>query len=243
MVQQDMVKEMSSYFSLPTQTPITETLTQTYPKETLMPKLPWVELRFSIIGQTIPVDHGYGLYSAIAHFQSQVHDMDTLGIHTIAGIPSEDGQIHLTDNSRLQIRLPVDKISLIYPLAGKSLKIGKHTIRLGIPEIYLLEPAERLRSRIVIIQGYQEPESFLAAAQRQLEQLAIQGKAFITKNTDGSPKRRSIKIKRFTVVGFGLEIINLNNEDSLTLLRYGIGGKRKMGCGVFVPVKIKGNAS
>lgn len=238
-----MVKEMSSYFSLPTQTPITETLTKIYPKETLTPKLPWVELRFSIIGQTIPVDHGYGLYSAIAHFQSQVHDIDTLGIHTIAGIPSEDGQIHLTDNSRLHIRLPVDKISLIYPLAGKSLKIGKHKIRLGIPEIYLLEPAERLRSRIVIIQRYQEPESFLAAAQRQLEQLDIQGKAFITKNTDGSPKRRTIKIKRFTVVGFGLEIINLSDEDSLTLLRYGIGGKHKMGCGIFVPVKRKGNAS
>lgn len=75
---------------------------------------------------------------------------------------------------------------LVYPLAGKSLRIGKHTIRLGIPEIYLLEPAERLRSRIVIIQGYQEPESFLAAAQRQLEQLGIQGKAFITKNRPGN---------------------------------------------------------
>lgn len=60
----------------------------------------------------------------------------------------------------------------------------------------------------MIIQGYQEPESFLAAAQRQLEQLGLQAKAFITKNPDGSPKRRSIKIKRFTVVGFGLEIIN-----------------------------------
>ncbi|WP_230966370.1 type I-MYXAN CRISPR-associated protein Cas6/Cmx6 [Nostoc commune] len=128
-------------------------------------------------------------------------------------------------------------------MAGKSLRIGKHTIRLGIPDIYFLQPVDKLRSGIVIIQGYQEPESFLAAAQRQLEQLGIQGKAFITKNTDGSPKRRSIKIKRFTVVGFGLEIINLSNEDSLTLLRYGIGGKRKMGCGVFVPVKRKGNSS
>ncbi|MEH2047982.1 type I-MYXAN CRISPR-associated protein Cas6/Cmx6 [Nostoc sp.] len=163
-------------------------------------------------------------------------------MHTIAGIPKES-VIQLTKNSRLRIQLLVDQVRLVYPLAGKSLKIGKHTIRLGIPEIYLLEPTERLRSRIVIIQGYQEPESFLAAAQRQLEQLGIQGKAFITKNTDGSPKRRSIKIKRFTVVGFRLEIINLSNEDSLTLLRYGIGEKRKMGCGIFVPVKRKGNAS
>ncbi|WP_442949674.1 type I-MYXAN CRISPR-associated protein Cas6/Cmx6 [Nostoc sp.] len=171
---------------------------------------------FNLIGETVPLDHGYELFSAIAHFEPELHKLDTVGIHTIAGIP-KSGVIRLTKNSRLRIRPPMDQVRLVYPLAGKPLRIGKHTIRLGIPEIYLLEPAERLRSRIVIIQGYQEPESFLSAAQRQLEQLGIQSKAFITKNTDGSPKRRSIKIKRFTVVGFGLEIINLSNEDSLTL--------------------------
>lgn len=42
------------------------------------------------------------------------------------------------------------QVRLIYPLAGKPLRIGKHTICLGIPEIYLLEPAEKLRSHIVI---------------------------------------------------------------------------------------------
>jgi len=48
-------------------------------------------------------------------------------------------------------------------------------------------------------QGYEQPETFLAAAQRQLEKLGIQGTVRIPTNTDG---RRTIKIKRFTVVGF-----------------------------------------
>ncbi|WP_373690623.1 type I-MYXAN CRISPR-associated protein Cas6/Cmx6 [Desmonostoc muscorum] len=38
------------------------------------------------------------------------------------------------------MRLPVNQVRLIYPLAGKSLRIGKHTIRLGIPDIYFLQP-------------------------------------------------------------------------------------------------------
>lgn len=109
--------------------------------------------------------------------------------------------------------------------------------RLGIPQIYLLQPVEYLRSRIVVIKGYEEPESFLQAVQRQIEQLGIQGTASIPINADGKPKRRTIKIKRFTVVGFGLEVMNLSDEDSLTLQMYGIGGKQKMGCGVFVPSK------
>ena len=98
----------------------------------------------------------------------------------------------------------MDKISLIYPLAGKSLKIGKHTIRLGIPQIYLLQPVEYLRSRIVVIRGYAEPEGFLAVAKCQLEKLGVQGTATIVKKSDGSSKRRTIKIHDSTLVGFSL---------------------------------------
>lgn len=122
---------------------------------------------------------------------------------------------------------------------GKSLKIGKHKTRLGIFNICLLQRVEKLRSRIVVIKGYEEPDAFLAAAQRQLERLGIKGIASIPTKTDGKPERRSIKIKKFTVVGFGLEVTNLSNEDSMTLQKYGVGGKQKMGCGVFVPVNEK----
>ncbi len=69
---------------------------------------------------------------------------------------------------------------------------------MGIPDIYLLQPVEHLRSRIVVIKGYEEPESFLQAVQRQIEQLGIQGTASIPINANGKPKRRTIKIKRFS---------------------------------------------
>ncbi|MBD2044138.1 type I-MYXAN CRISPR-associated protein Cas6/Cmx6 [Coleofasciculus sp. FACHB-64] len=201
-----------------------------------MSQLPYMDLTFNLIGETLPFDHGYELFSAIAHFEPKLHQLDTLGIHTIAGIP-KDGVINLTQNSRLRIRIPVNQVRLVYPLAGKSLRIGKHTIRLGIPDIYLLQPAKQLRSRIVVIRGYEEPETFLAVAQRQLEQLGIQAIASILTKANGKPARRTIKIKRFTVVGFGLKVSNLSDEDSLALQIHGVGGKQKMGCGIFVPIK------
>jgi CRISPR-associated protein Cas6 len=219
---------MTSDCSLPTQTNSTKTFN---------PQLPYVDLSFSVMGKTLPIDHGYRLYAALTHLQSKLHSLDNLSIQTIPGIPNEDGSLLLNEHSKLRIRLPTDKIPLVYCFAGKLITVGKHIVRLGIPEIYLLQPVENLRSRIVVIKGYEEPETFLQAAQRQIEQLGIQRTVSIPINANGKPKRRTIKIKRFTVVGFALEVMNLSHEDSLTLQTYGIGGRQKMGCGVFVPSK------
>lgn len=169
--------------------------------------------------------------------KTKLHDLKNISIQTIPGIPNKDGCLNLNEHSRLRIRLPADQIQLVYRFAGKKLLIGnKHKIRLDIPQIYLLEPVKKLRSRIVVIRGYEEPDTFLVAAQRQLEKLGIQGIACITTNSNGKPKRKSIKVKN-TLVGFGLEVKNLSDEDSMTLQIHGIGGKHKMGCGVFTPLK------
>ena len=222
---------------LATQTASRSTLTQSCITSTLTDAIPYVDLSFSVKGKSLPIDHSYGLFSALAHWEQELHHLEGMSITAITGIPTEQGMMQLTDRSRLLIRLPVDKVPLVYPLAGKSLTIGKHKIRFGIPQMDFLQPTQRLRSHLVVIKGYQEPESFLEAAQRQLEQLGIQGNLHIPSKADGVPKRKSIKVKRFTVVGFGLEVTRLSDEDSLTLQRKGIGGKHKMGCGVFVPVK------
>lgn len=197
----------------------------------------YIELSFSIIGQSLPADHGYGLYSAIAHLAPQVHEREGLSIMTIAGIPDRQGKIFLTERSHLRMRLPYDCVPMVYHLAGKQLSIGSHSIRLGIPQIFMLRPADRLRSRIVTIKNHQEPESFLAAAQLQLANLGIVGEAIVPLDVEGKCDRKTIKIKTYSVVGFGLEVSGLSEEDSIKLQILGLGGKHRMGCGVFVPMK------
>lgn len=197
----------------------------------------YVELSFSITGQSLPADHGYGLYSAIAHLVPQVHQQDGLSILTISGIPDRQGKIFLTERSHLRIRLPYECLPMVYQLAGKQLSIGSCLIRLGIPQIFMLRPTERLRARIVTIKNHQEPESFLAAAKLQLAALGITGGAIVPLDIEGKPDRKTIKIKTYSVVGFGLEVSGLNEEDSIKLQILGLGGKHRMGCGVFVPMR------
>jgi CRISPR-associated protein Cas6 len=197
--------------------------------------LPYVELSFGVIGETLPADHGYGLYGAIAHLCPKIHEQEGISISTISGEPDRQGKIYLSKSSRLRIRLPyeVDIIAQILPLAGQTLKIGTHSIQLGIPQIFQLRPFDKLRSRIVTIKKFQEPEPFLEAVKRQMDTLAIQGNAFIPLNEEGQPLRKAIKIKQYSVVGFGLVVTDLSDEDSIKLQTNGLGGKRRMGCGVF----------
>jgi CRISPR-associated protein Cas6 len=77
----------------------------------------------------------------------------------------------------------------------------------------------------------------LEAVQRQLAALEIDGQVEIPIDAMGKPDRKTIKIKRFTVVGFGLEISGLSDADSLKLQAVGLGGKHKMGAGIFIPYR------
>ena len=142
-------------------------------------------------------------------------------------------EINLTERSKLLIRLPAEKIPFVYSFSGKSLTIGKHKIRLGIPEMNFLQPKSKLRSHIVIIRGYEEANTFLEAARRQIEELDIKADIKLIFKKDGTPKRKTIKVKQ-TLVGFGIEANHLREADSIILQEKGLGGKQKMGCGVFI---------
>lgn len=194
-----------------------------------------VELSFDVLGHTISVDHAYELFSAISYFQAQLHDLKLLSIQTITNTTFKNNKLLLSKSSKLRIRLPIEQVRLVYSLAGKSLMLGKDKVRLGIPKIDLLQPAESLYSRMVVIKGHQQPESFLEAAQSQLKHLEIEGEACVSVGSHGSLNRKTMKVQGYTVVGLGVEVVGLSDQDSLKLQTYGIGGKRRMGCGIFVP--------
>lgn len=196
----------------------------------------FVELRLPVYGKSLPADHGYGAYSTFSHLIPALHQEHDVSLLTVPGFPDYKGEITITKQSCFKIRVPVSKIPLVYPLAGKRVSIGKHEIQLGIPEISVLRPALVLRSRIVVIKGYTEPEEFQKAAQRQLEQIGIIGQVTIPLDYKRLPSRKTIKIKQHSIIGFTAEVANLSPEDSVKLQVYGLGGKRRMGCGIFVPI-------
>jgi len=203
---------------------------------------PYIDLVFSLTGQTLPLDNGYIVYSALSRICPAIHQLDNISIHPIAGIPESSKELRLTQHSKLQIRLPVDLIPFIYEsLAGQTFSIGQNQFQLGIPEYNSLNPFPDLYSRLVIIRlrRFQEPQRFLEAAKRQLERLNIQGTITLSTRANGQPQCRQLTIKNQSgtsaVKGFGVQVTNLSAEDSITLQKYGMGGKSKMMCGVFVP--------
>ncbi len=102
---------------------------------------PYIDLVFSLTGQTLPLDNGYIVYSALSRICSAIHELENISIHPIAGIPESSKQLRLTQRSNLQIRLPVDLIPFIYEsLAGQTFSIGQNQFQLGIPEHNPLHP-------------------------------------------------------------------------------------------------------
>jgi CRISPR-associated endonuclease/helicase Cas3 len=201
---------------------------------------PYIDLGFSLTGSTLPLDNGYIIYSALSRICPAIHQLDNISIHPIAGIPEFSKELRLTQRSKLQIRLPVDLIPFIYEsLAGQTFSIGQNQFHLGIPEYNPLHPFSDLYSRLVIIKRFQEPQRFLEAAKHQLKSKGIQGSINLSTRSNGQPQCRQLTIKNttgtFAVRGFGIQVTDLNPEDSITLQKYGIGGKQKMMCGVFVP--------
>lgn len=220
---------------------------------------PYVELSFGVIGQTLPADHGYGLYSAIAKQHPKLHDLEGLAVNTIPGKPNHKGEIELTEKSRLSVRCPSDSLMAVLPLAGIQIELGKYTMRLKNPEIRQLRAFSELKARLVTIKHPSEkfdnatPEWFLDACDRQLKALGINASVGIPLDEADELSRKTIRIRRkekseqqqknqrehYQVVGYSVIVADLLPENSILLQAKGIGGKRKMGCGYFVPYRLK----
>jgi CRISPR-associated protein Cas6 len=185
----------------------------------------------------IPADHGYALYSAVSHLIPEVHQDNGIAIHPISGRQIGDRRLMLMPWSTLSIRVPDSQIAVVLKLAGKSLRIDGASLRVGVPEVRALIPAEAVRSRLVIIKVAHADaadlttELFTAAARKKLDELGIGTEAVLSVG-----KRRSLHLKQREIVGYELLVEGLTAVESITLQENGLGGKRHMGCGVFVPM-------
>lgn len=194
---------------------------------------PYLDLFFPVRGTLIPVDHGYSLYAALAlQLESPgdpwLHASGQLGVHLIRGRYQGRGHLALTSRSSLGLRLPSAFIHRFLPLAGKRLILGDSTISLGIPQPHALQPAANLYAHLVTTRNGEDETRFDEEIARQLAAQGIQSKA------QRGP-RRVFRIKEKKVIGHTLLVSGLTAEESIRLQETGVGGRRKLGCGVFVP--------
>lgn len=204
----------------------------------------FLEIQFGIGGttRTLPADHGYSLYSAVKQL-AQNNDVGSipseLKLCSIAGIPNRQGKIFINSRSRLRLRCPSDQVQTWYRLLqSQELNIRGHKVRLVRPRLTLPEPSETLKSRMVTfkleaIDHPEVPRYFLESCQRGLDQLKIQGQAFIDSNVDGDLARKTLQVREKKILGYGVTVEGLSNSDSLKLQWHGLGGRQHFGCGWF----------
>jgi CRISPR-associated protein Cas6 len=202
-----------------------------------------IDMVFDVHGSELPVDHGYALFSAISHIIPGLHADESVGIHPINGLLAGNRLMHITRNSKLVIRISNERVRDIMQLSGKSITVDGHKISIGLPVPHMLRPAPVLQSRLVVIKGFLDADSFLDACRRQLTTLGISADAEIPykqsahsferkKGSDGTGNnlmRRTLRIHNKIIVGYAVRVKNLNTADSIRLQEAGLGGRRRFG--------------
>lgn len=192
-----------------------------------------IDVSFPVLGQApLPADHGYVLYSALSRLLPELHSANGVAVHPICGRQAGPRQLQLNSHSRLTLRIAADRIALVLPLAGKQLKIAGSLLRVGVPSVQVPEPATAIRSRLVTTKNGQDPEHFQGELRRQLGLLNVSPEAILTLG-----KRRTLRIKDKEIVGHEVVLEGLSAEESLDLQTTGLGGRRHMGCGIFVAMR------
>jgi CRISPR-associated endonuclease/helicase Cas3 len=189
-----------------------------------------VELRFPVIGTALPSDHGYSIFGAISKAIPELHAADWLAVETVAGAARGDGATQINSRARLRMRAPQDRVPLILKLAGKRLDVSGYQVRLGVPQIFLLRPSASVYARCVTIKNHTEPESFLDAVARKLDELGVKGEPELG-------PRRAFRVGNHTIVGYTLSVHELSDEGSIVLQERGLGGRHHFGCGFFHPIR------
>lgn len=204
-----------------------------------------IDLAFPVRGRVIPIDHAYPLYGALSRAIPAVHGAEWIGIHGIAGKRLDTEKLAIDSRGVLRVRVPADRIATLLALAGTTIEIGGHAVTIGAPTVHPLTPVATLDARLVVIRltgGVPKPfdrkvfeRRFIAECQRQLIEHEIRGDLELS-------GRASVRVGGQRVIGHAVRVRGLSPDHSLKLQSLGVGGKRTMGCGLFRPARIRGQA-
>jgi CRISPR-associated endonuclease/helicase Cas3 len=202
-----------------------------------------VDMSFPIRGRAVPRDHGYALYAALCRELPALHGAAWLGVHPIRGERLVSDAIGLRGHSTVTLRVPLSEIGTVLPLAGRSLDVGGALIALRTPTVAKLAPSEALDARAVVFKLTDVARSTSPTLEKkELErafrtQLARVLTTLVERAVPGSELtgRQQVTVGGRRVVGYSVRLTGLAPTESLRIQAAGVGGKRRMGCGVFTP--------
>ncbi len=193
----------------------------------------FVDVGFPAIGRALPVDHGYLLFSALCSHIPQLREEPDWGVHPVPGRRVAPARLALFQHSLVQLRVPSTVLGEVMVLGGRSLRLGGHHLRLGLPSVYPLYPAQRLRSHCVTVHGHEDPARFAAALRHEIAGLSVDQSVDTIEVLVGA--RKHVRTRARVAPGFEVILGDLQPRTSLRLQALGVGGRRYLGLGLFVP--------
>ena len=199
-----------------------------------------VDLQFQINCPTLPVDHAWALSRQIQQILPWFADEAQAGLHIIHGADSGNGWerpqgagdlLYLSRRTRLELRLPSHRVSHAEALSGAILEIAGHSMKVGSGKTRKLSASSVLYSRYVATDPDMVEEEFTEWAVDELKELRLRfkkilcGRSFELATPEGPVQSRS------------LMVADLPFKDAVILQERGIGPRRSMGCGLFIPQK------
>lgn len=201
-----------------------------------------VDLSFKIDCRQIALDHAHDLSQALLAYLPWLTQEKESGVHLIHGAStgngwirpgeaSDDDFIYLSRRSRMQLRLPRDRIADAEVLRGKTLEVGDSRVLVGDYQIKSLSSLGTLFSRYVLVEAGESEEQFMLRIAAEMKDMGILVKKMLCGigHTFNSPQGKLPTIS--------IMVADLDPEASITLQRLGVGKGREMGMGLFVPHK------
>jgi len=188
------------------------------------------DLQFDLSAGEIPEDHGWHLSQALCALAPWLADTPGAGIHPVHAAPTgRNDNLIVNRRVKLVLRLPKARLPDASLLSGHDIDPGAGRLTLGQMKDKPLTPYATLYAHFVD-HGIADEVEFLAAARRELEEMAIPAGLICG-------KRRKIATPDGLAEGYSLMLHDLRLEHSLLIQERGLGRNRLYGAGIFIPHK------
>jgi CRISPR-associated protein Cas6 len=201
-----------------------------------------LDVLFTIECKRLPVDHAHALATALrglvpwldAEPGTAVHSIHVAGSQNGWERPEHGGGQHLIPSRRtkLVIRIPKQRVAdLEGTLCGATLDLAGCPLTVGSAKTRTLSKEPTLFARQVVSRPGDDEDAFLAWAATELRALgvavrkAVCGKELLLETPEGPVRTRS------------LMLADLSPEEAVRLQQVGLGPRRDLGCGIFIPHK------
>ena len=199
------------------------------------------DLLFKISCKTLPLDHGYILSQQILKHLPWMQDEPQAAIHQIHVAESANGWLRpdnpetdvlcVSHRTKMSLRLPSSRLEDARALIGQTLDIDGHELTVGKFSTRKLSRLTTIFARYMDTQGSEDENEFLENMVRLLREKGIRpkkmlGGMLVAHRTDQGE-----------ILTRKLMISDLQVRESMLLQEQGLGDRKLLGMGIFMPHK------